>query len=378
MMDLVPAQPQTIIKETDSSALPDLSENAAAPLRILIIGSLPPPLGGTSVSLQQLVSDLGTLQNVQLKIVNTNSLIRDKRKARFAGLAALQVALGQIVQNTSTVDIVTLHVSLFALPYIGPLVLLIARFYKKPLLIRRFGGHDHYELRGFKFFLADKTIRTADCYLAQTRAMVERAEAGGIAQVRWFPTSRPRLVSRAESPPRRTCRRFLYLSHVKRAKGIFEIIQAAERLRGDVTVDVYGPFYDELDESIFADCHNVKYHGILPQKQVPQVLADHDALLLPTYYEGEGYPGIILEAFSAGMPVIASRWKAIPELVDESSGLLVEPRDADALCQAMQELSSDDLLFQRLCRGAVARHREFDASLWADRFVEYCRLTVKS
>ncbi len=46
-----------------------------------------------------------------------------------------------------------------------------------------------------------------------------------------------------------------------------------------------------------------------------RTLSEHDLLLFPSYFRGEGYPGIIVEAFQCGVPVAAAGWSAIPELI---------------------------------------------------------------
>jgi glycosyltransferase involved in cell wall biosynthesis len=102
-------------------------------------------------------------------------------------------------------------------------------------------------------------------------------------------------------------------------------------------------------------------------------MAQYDALLLPTYHEGEGYPGVVLEAFRAGLPVICTRWQALPEIVDDTCGILVEPRSAEELRDAMERLIRNPALFKSLREGATRRRDLFSSETWAERFVEYCR-----
>jgi len=102
-------------------------------------------------------------------------------------------------------------------------------------------------------------------------------------------------------------------------------------------------------------------------------MRDYDALLFPTYWQGEGIPGVVLEAFQAGLPVITTDWRSIPELVDDSCGILVPPRDVDALEAAMQQLVSDSELYQQLSGGALRKASEFSAERWTAEFVRYCR-----
>ena len=116
----------------------------------------------------------------------------------------------------------------------------------------------------------------------------------------------------------------------------------------------------------------VGYKGILTHEQVSAKLISYDALILPTFYEGEGYPGVILEAYSHGLPVIATRWRSIPEIVDEESGLLISVRSPEALAQAMNKLHKDVSLYNQIQRGALSKRLQFSDRFWAERFVEWC------
>ncbi len=169
------------------------------------------------------------------------------------------------------------------------------------------------------------------------------------------------------------CSRFVFCGHIKRSKGIVEIIEAAEELGDEVAVDVYGPFHDGLDEDVFRGCRVVRYRGIVPPEQVASMLQGYDALVLPTYFDGEGYPGIVIEAYGAGLPVIATRWRSLPEIVDESSGLLIAPRDPAALRAAMRSLIEDRSLWQSLKAGAARSAQCYSLDRWAGQFIGYCK-----
>jgi glycosyltransferase involved in cell wall biosynthesis len=75
----------------------------------------------------------------------------------------------------------------------------------------------------------------------------------------------------------------------------------------------------------------------------------------------EGLPNAVLEAFSYGVPVIATAVGGVPDVVvDGVTGLLVPPRDAPALAAAVARLAADPPLRERL--GAAARRRAEDFS----------------
>jgi glycosyltransferase involved in cell wall biosynthesis len=87
---------------------------------------------------------------------------------------------------------------------------------------------------------------------------------------------------------------------------------------------------------------------------VPSILATADLFVLATTYES--LPISIIEAMAAGLPVIATDVGGVGELVlDGETGLLVPPRDPDALAAAIGRLTSDTALRQRM--GAASRQR---------------------
>jgi glycosyltransferase involved in cell wall biosynthesis len=76
----------------------------------------------------------------------------------------------------------------------------------------------------------------------------------------------------------------------------------------------------------------------------------------PSLDEGFGMP--VLEAMAAGTPVITSNRSALPEVAGEAA-LLVNPEDADAIGQAMRDLTQSDERRQDLARRGMARARLF-------------------
>lgn len=346
-------------------------------LKILIVGSLsgvPEHVGGTVVSLQLLVRELQSRNDVFVKLIDTSSI----RNRKLAGLLKGFEVFFKAIVHIFSVDVVTVHVGIRALPFVGPIFLTFSRLLKKPIIIRRFGGVDHRELKGWQFWLAEKVIRGSDMYLVQTKWMIQGAKAGGLENVEWFPTCRPQLFDPAAYPKKDTeCKKFIFIGQIKAAKGIFEIIDAAERFGPQVQVNVYGPFFEGLNAEIFSNSKRVSYCGVLPPSDVPRTLQKHDALLLPTYYPGEGYPGAILEAFNSGLPVISTKWKSIPEIVDESCGILIPTRNAESLYVAMLKLVEDSDLYHKLRVGAFERGRMFSLEMWSNVFVEYCRIAIE-
>lgn len=79
------------------------------------------------------------------------------------------------------------------------------------------------------------------------------------------------------------------------------------------------------------------------QSNVPGIMAGMDIFLMPSLWEGFGL--VLLEAMSKRLPIVASDVSAIPEIVVHAeTGLLVPPRDPEAIADALQVLLNDDPL----------------------------------
>jgi glycosyltransferase involved in cell wall biosynthesis len=105
-------------------------------------------------------------------------------------------------------------------------------------------------------------------------------------------------------------------------------------------------------------------HFLGQRLDVPDLLQAMDIFVLPSYSEGVSLA--LLEAMAAGLPVIATAVGGTPEVVtDGETGLLIPPRDSDALAGALERLLVDPGWAKEM--GARARgHVEANYSL--DRF----------
>jgi glycosyltransferase involved in cell wall biosynthesis len=95
-----------------------------------------------------------------------------------------------------------------------------------------------------------------------------------------------------------------------------------------------------------------------------------DFLVNPTHEET--FSNVIAEAMCCGIPVLASRVAAVPEIIrDGETGLLVAPTDVEALMLALKRLSYDSALRQNLSINAAAHaKREFSLERMIDHYVE--------
>lgn len=354
---------------------------SSAPLRILIIGTLAGAeggdrAGGTAILLRALLDELQRRGDVEVHLLDLAGPA-DRRWPGSAVTRAAAFTLG-LARLVRQVDVVTLHTVTTKLWFTGGMALILCRLARRPLLIRKFAGTDYEAFPGWKRVVTKWVLRRCDLYLAETKHLVELARRRDrLSHCRWFPTHRPLEVLRGEER-RARCGRFVFVGQVREYKGIRELVEAAERLDRDASVDIFGPLFDDLPGELFDHRRRVAYRGSLPSKAVISTLQQYDALVFPTKAPTEGYPGAILEAFAAGLPVIASACGAISEIVDDSCGILIPPGNVAALVEAMRSLCADPQRYAQLCHGAQLRAQEYSAARWAEVFFEFCQTLAGS
>ena len=104
----------------------------------------------------------------------------------------------------------------------------------------------------------------------------------------------------------------------------------------------------------------VRLPGPKPQHDLRARLADASVFVLPSVPEPEGgmdnLPTVIMEAMATGLPVVSTRIGGIPEMVVENeTGFLVQPDDAVALAGAIEKLTNERSLGQRLGQAGYER-----------------------
>ncbi len=128
------------------------------------------------------------------------------------------------------------------------------------------------------------------------------------------------------------------------------------------------------DPAAFVQSHglaNVRIEGPVRGERKHALLAEADAFFLPTRYPVEGQPIAILEALHFGLPVVATRAGAIPDVIRaEENGLFVEADDPQALLAALDLLADDPSLRARCAKNnrALARTR-FTAEAHGERML---------
>lgn len=139
----------------------------------------------------------------------------------------------------------------------------------------------------------------------------------------------------------------LYLGRLATSKGITYLIRAMPMLRKDIPNllllvcgkgELEGELRKEAETLGVEDA--VDFRGFIPQDMMTKYYGASDVVVVPSIIEAMGI--VPIEAMSMKKPVVGARTGGIPELVREGvTGLLVPPRDPEAIANAVKRLHSD-------------------------------------
>lgn len=140
--------------------------------------------------------------------------------------------------------------------------------------------------------------------------------------------------------------RCAFMARVNKKKGYPDLFRAFSILneRGcKARLSIFGSIAEE-DKTDFYEgiktVPNVEYGGEVESSKVFETLSKFDVLLLPTHYYTEGFPGSVLDAYIAGIPVIVSEWRHSHEFVENGrTGVIYKFGDeGDLLAESIQYL----------------------------------------
>lgn len=182
----------------------------------------------------------------------------------------------------------------------------------------------------------------------------------------------PERYSVPRGDPERNVQRAFRIGYVGRLaeeKGVDLILRALERLPTHCTLTVAGDGPEagslrELAQRLSLQ-DRVRWLGAVAHAELPAVYAKFDAMILASRTRSnwqEQFGRVLIEAMAAGVPVVATRCGAIPEVLGDA-GLLVDEDDADGLASVLRALSEDAPRREALAeRGRARVHERYTGS----------------
>lgn len=277
-------------------------------------------------------------------------------------------------------------------PKAGLLSMIAAWLARVPVRVHTFTGLVFPTASGFKRTLLKTTDRLtclfASHIVAEGQGVKRDLESNGITgkpltilgngslcgvDTRWFSPDAPEVAAAAAQ---KSADVFTYIcvGRLVGDKGINELVEAFVKVNAanpNTRLMLVGDMEEALDPLSATTLEKIENCKAIRrvdfQNDVRPWLAQADVLVLSSYREG--FPNVVLEANAIGIPAIVTDINGANEIVDKGvTGLVVPPKNADALCDAMLEMLSNRSELPEM--GAKARKR-IDG-LYNQPFVRSC------
>jgi glycosyltransferase involved in cell wall biosynthesis len=337
--------------------------------RLLIVGPLPPPIGGVE-TFTQAILESKEFSPFEVAHCDTTKKRAKSTQGRFDPLNFVWacVHFARLVRDAGR-----FRPDVVYIPIAGTLSGVL-RDLTLGALARRTGalviGHQHAgDIRDVlaRRGLLGRAVRAGfaqfDSMLVLGEPWRELFAAWGLAcPIAVCPSTLRREVFErgaafARRPRREPPARVLYVGQVGRRKGVHDLLVALKRLRDEglaIELTVVGPSQLEGElEAAQARCAElgldgpVRFTGPLMGDALYEQFRDHELFALPSY--NEGIPAVLYEAGAFEMPVLTTPVGAITDLVrDGANGFLVAPGDVEALAARLRTLATDHDLRERL------------------------------
>lgn len=240
--------------------------------------------------------------------------------------------------------------------------LLLKWILRKPMLARcgyiwslfeQRGGASRSRMRMIKF-LEGFVLRRADAIaVPDSFAVNYLSSLHGIPESKF--TILPNFVDTEEFVPgnvsERSKNQFLFIGRLESEQKRPELAIAAAARVPEAWLDVVGdgPELDKITQQV-SDLVNVQLLGRLPHSEISRMMSTAFGFVITSSYEGN--PKVVIEALSAGLPIIATKAQGVSEIVKHGvNGLLVDP-DPESIADAMRTLMDDSELWLKLSKNA--------------------------
>ncbi len=151
---------------------------------------------------------------------------------------------------------------------------------------------------------------------------------------------KPKLIEKREN-------HLLFIGRLIPTKNLVNLLLALRKLDG-YTLDIIGegPMMETLREKAKQYKIHINFLGVIPNKQLPNIINRYSLFILPSYYEGN--PKVLLEAMSCGIACIGTNVRGIKDIIHhEKNGYLCEPNPT-SIAQAIITVNENKDLVRKL------------------------------
>ena len=336
--------------------------------RAVIAGPQIPPIGGARVAFEHLWEFLPQSKSFDWKLVSMQY-----SGNKLKNLAYKFSQFLNILVRIPRADLVSVHASTTLIAIWAPPLIITAKIFRAKIQFRLFGAdfdETHKQKLPYGFLLT--SLRWSDSLLLETNGLVEywNAYLGERSNAAWFPNARKiqhGVDGTTRKAPDANSLRLIYAGHVRKEKGLEYLLEAFDTIKKRyprTTLTIAGRCEDkQLDRRI--EKSEVNYLGEVTQNEIVRLFKTHDVFVYPSFWRGEGYPGVIVEALQAGLPIVCTDWRFQSELVtDGFNGKLFSPRNTQSLIDALTETIGNPGVLPQQARNSIEFSRQFESTYW--------------
>lgn len=315
-------------------------------MKLLILAQTPPPLHGQSLMVETAVRGLPEhgvdVCHVNLRLSRDHADIGGWRPGKLLALldACFHAVVARFTENCDTLYYVPAPAKRGAL-YRDWIVMALCRpFFRRLVLHLHNGGLGDWlarDVTALERALTRALLGRADLALVLTPSL--RADAAALGAQRIAVVANGLAAPAIASAPRENF--VLFLGAVSAEKGALDLLAAVRllRARGHFTQLVFaGPVEPSvrraIDHARAVDPGICRETGVVRGEEKTALLARCGVVCLPTRYPHEGQPLVALEALAADAPIVATRWRGLPETLPATVSL-VAPGDTVSLAAAL-------------------------------------------
>ncbi len=209
-----------------------------------------------------------------------------------------------------------------------------------------------------------RIVKSFDGIYVELLSMAYQLKENGLIQSRYLPNVRNYSDNIIQRKRENVC---IY-SRIIETKGIndaIEIVKIFNNHTGStIKLDIYGmigpEFESEFNNLLRTNSNFVHYKGVKGPNEGVETVSNYKVLLFPTYYDGEGFAGTILDAFGSGTPVIANDWKYNKEIIESGvDGFIYSYRDVKEAADLLENLYKNDSKYNKMSEAAKLKSISF-------------------
>jgi glycosyltransferase involved in cell wall biosynthesis len=307
--------------------------------------------GGVTILFELLLKELER-KNIEFTVIDT---LRENYKNL---IHMFFVIVFQLLKQTHQHEQLSFHATKNSFIIFAPLAIVMAKAFSKKISVRKFAGNFNTVYQNgsfFKKFFIRFVLKNSDFVFFETKYLLKYFKFYN-SNTFWFPNVRdPSIINRSSRQYRK---RFVYIGTVNKEKGIDDICAIYKDLGESFVFDIYGPIKERHYSSDKFKGLGINYKGVLEPDEVLDVMNQYDVLVLPSYREG--YPGVIIEAFALGMPVIATKLEGVMEMCEDNiNAKLIEVGNPKQLLETIVNMNEDE--YQRIHQSAMASFDNFNS-----------------